>query len=138
MILFGIIGYASFAEFIGNFLDTYLTFVERIANWFLQLFNSAASIHEHRVYIDGEVAYLHEYIGYKKWALALLILCWITPTLIRKKLFFTVMILLVNFTGSVMDVGFTSHFISVAPDVYSAELMGRSPHFLLILSLLTA
>ncbi len=137
-ILFGIIGYSTFRILLTNFLEAYLLLIERIANRLLQLFGSTVNILDHQVYFKGETIFLHEWIANKKWVLALLILFWLTPALINRKLIFSALLLLVNFFGSIMDVMLTSHLASVAPDEWSAGLVGYTPHFLLILGLLTA
>ena len=136
-ILFGLIGYSSLIAFAWNLLDAYLTLVEHIADWLLQITGSEMSIVDHKVFIDGEVVYQHEKIFYKKWALALLILFWITPTFIRRKLSFSGLALLSIFIGSVMGIWLSSLLLYVASDGYSAGLMGWTPHLLLILSLMT-
>ncbi|HEC44120.1 MAG TPA: hypothetical protein ENI20_14955 [Bacteroides sp.] len=138
LISFGIIGYPTFRILLTDFLEAYLLLIERIANRLLHLFGSTVNIMDHQVWFNGEIIFLHERITNKKWLLALLILFWFTPASIRRKLLFSGLLLLANFTGSVIDVMFTSHIAVVAPDEYSAALVGNTPHLLMILGLLTA
>jgi len=137
LIILGFIAYSPLRNLINGFLENYLSFIERIANWFLQVAGSKVSILDHHVLFRGEVIYQYEWIAKKKWVVALLILFWITPTYLRRKLIFSGLLLLVNFTGSVLDVSLTSHLVSFAPDEWSARLVGYFPHLLLLLTLMT-
>ena len=137
IVLFGFVGYSSIVMFVNDFLDKYLSLVERIADWLLKLVGSEVIIRDHNVFIGGEVVHEFQWIAYKKWLLGLFILFWITRTSITRKLIFTAFLLIANFSGSVIDVWFTSYLLDYAPDEYSATLMGYNPHLLLLLTIIT-
>jgi len=123
--------------FVRNFIDSYLTLLEQIADKLLDLTGSEASIQEHQVLVGGEfVALLDDGYLLKKWTLVLFVLCWITPTKVIDKLTFTGITLLGNFAGSLVNIGLTAHLLSLVPLPHSIPYIGRTPYVLLMLSLL--
>ncbi|MFC2081362.1 archaeosortase/exosortase family protein [Bacteroidota bacterium] len=136
IILSVFIGYSTLINFALNQIDAYLTIIERIADRILHLAGSEVSIKDHQVYSETEFdATINSQYLLKKWTLFLFILFWLTPTVTIRKIKFTGLLLLGSFIGSIMNIGFSSHLMSLTPDVNSAYHMGRTPHALLMLSL---
>ncbi len=139
MVLIGLYRYSLIDAFIWNLIDTYLSFLERIADRLLHLIGSDASIQEHQVYVGIEsTATINSGYLLKKWTLFLLIVCWITPTKIIHKFVFTGLIMMSNFIGSLSHTGLSAHLTSFS--LYSDEttLMGRTPYaFLMLLLFIT-
>jgi exosortase/archaeosortase family protein len=117
-------------------IDAYLSLLENIADRILHVIRSTASIRDHQVLIGKDLIALLDG-GYllKKWSLFLFLVCWITPTRMRDKLLFSGILLLANFTGSLVNIGLTAHLLSLNPDPSSIPFIGRTPYVLLMITL---
>jgi exosortase/archaeosortase family protein len=136
VILIGFYRYSSINVFFWNLIDTYLSFIERIADRFLYLIGSDARIREHQVYIETRsTATIDSGFLLKKWTLLLLIICWITPAKVIHKLVFTGLIILSNFIGSLSHIFLSAHLLSFDIETDSMKLLGRTPYELLMLFL---
>lgn len=122
---------------IGNFLDSYLNFIGRMANWILQTTNSKYSISGHDVFYGNGLATTldNNYLLLKR-TLVLMALCWITPTKVVFRLSFTGLILLCNMVGSVINLVVAVQFIEHFTDVDTIRYIGRLPFELMLLALL--
>lgn len=137
LIIVGIFGYSRIVIIINDFLEPYLALVERIANWIFRLLGSDVSIVDHKVIFQEEVIWQHGGINYKKWVLFLMIFFWITPTSIKWKALFSILVLASNFIGSITDVVLTSLLATITPDGHDVSYIGHAPHLLFMLTLLT-
>ncbi len=135
--IMAITGFSGLADLYWRGLDRYLLFVERITGGLLKLAGTELSIRDHQVFLDGAVIYTITTILKKKWVVFLFLLFWVTPAPVRRKLAYTGLLILTNFIGSIIDISLVSCILTVSEDEFSAELMGWTPHLLLLLTLLT-
>lgn len=129
--------YSPFRALISQFQGVYLTVVGQIANSFFYLTGTDIEIQNHQVLFSGQVLHEFAWIAYKKWTVGLLLLFWITPASVFRKILFSAGVLLVNFIGSVSDIIITSYILSLGADEYNASLIGYTLHLLLLLTLMT-
>ncbi len=137
MVLIGFYKVPMLNTFVHNLIGSYLTFLEQIADRILRAIGSEAGIREHQVLVRGEfMAWLDDGYLLKKWTLVLLVLFWVTPTKVLDKLAFTGILVLANFTGSLVNIALTAHLLSLIPEPTSIPFIGRTPYMVLMLSLL--
>lgn len=137
VVLIGLYRFFLKDAYVWNFIDTYLSSLERIADRLLHSIGSNVSIKNHQVHVGDQIVGTID-SGYllKKWTLFLLIVCWITPTKLIHKLVFTGFIMLSNFIGSLSHISLSAHLLSFDIDSYTTILLGRTPYALLMLFLL--
>ena len=134
LLLIGLLWFPQLKNFAWNLVDSYLTVLEEIADRFLQSIGSGVSIREHNVYVGSEIAAVID-DGYllKKWTLLLLVVFWITPTMLRPKLAYTGLVLLVNPFGSLINISLTAYLLSFISYDEAASYIGRTPYVLIML-----
>ncbi len=131
-------GYIPFMTWVNHLQDTYLTMIGHIANSFFNRTGTGIEIQDHQVVYSGQVMHEFAWIAYKKWAVGLLFLFWITPAPVFRRILFSMGVLLANFLGSLLDVILTSYSLLLGSTEYNASLIGYTPHLLLLLTLMTA
>jgi exosortase/archaeosortase family protein len=130
-------GYESFKIRVTHLQDGYLTVIGDLANRYFNWRGTGIEILDHRVVYSGQVLHEFSWIAFKKWVIGLLLLFWITPARLSRKLIFSLGVLLVNFLGSFLDIICTSYSLVRGADEYDASLIGYTPHLLLLLVLMT-
>jgi len=124
-------------SFLGRVTDAYLLFQEGIANKVLQRAGSGVHVQNHLVMLDGA--------GYdtvrsgtlmRKWLLLLLLLAWLTPTSLKKKLLFSGLVIVLNFIMSPVTIALQAHINALGTDLYSSTRISRTAAHLMNMTLL--
>jgi exosortase/archaeosortase family protein len=117
--------------------ETYFMIAEGIANRYLQWTGSSVALVDHLVMLDG-TGYdtVRNGVLMRKWLFLLLIVTWVIPTGLRKKLLYTGLIILLNFILSPITIAIQAHLSAGGFDLYSNTRMSRTPANLMNMTLL--
>ena len=123
--------------FLGRVTDAYLLFQEGVANKYLHWTGSGVHVKDHLVMLDG--------MGYdkvrsgtlmRKWIALLLLITWLTPTGIKRKLVFSTIVIALNFILSPVTIAIQAHINALGTDLYSSIRISRTPAILVNMTLL--
>ncbi len=119
--------------------DVYLLFQEGIANKYLQWVGSGVFVQDHLVMLEG-AGYDKVTSGalMRKWITLLLLITWLTPASLKKKLFFSGIIIMLNFIMSPVTIALQAHFSAHGTDLYSNTRISRTAAHLMNMTLLFA
>ena len=117
---------------VGRMTDAYLLFLEGIANKYLHWTGSGVHVQNHQVMLDGT--------GYdgvrsgtlmRKWIAGLLLIAWLTPARLKRKLLFSGLIIVLNFIMSPVTIALQAHLSVLGTDLYSQIRISRTVAHLL-------
>lgn len=122
---------------LGRVTNAYLLFQEGIANKYLLWAGSGVQVQDHLIYSDG-AAYDMVRSGtlMRKWIALLLVLAWLTPTNVYKKLLFSGFIILLNVVMTPVTISIQASLSAGGMDLYSNTRISRTAAHLMNLSLL--
>jgi exosortase/archaeosortase family protein len=124
-------------SFLGRVTDATLLFQEGIANKYLHRAGSGVHVQNHLVMLDG--------VGYdtvrsgtlmRKWLALLLLITWLTPANLKKKLLFSGLIIVLNVMMSPATIAIKAHLSAMGTDLYSHVRISRTAAHLMNMTLL--
>jgi exosortase/archaeosortase family protein len=124
-------------NFLGKVTDAYLLIQEGLANKYLHWAGLGVHVHDHLVMLDGT--------GYdtvrsgtlmRKWQVLLLLITWLTPASLKKKLLFSGFILLLNFIMSPVTIALQAYLSTQGTDLFSSTRISRTAAHLMNMTLL--
>ena len=122
---------------VGRATDAWLLFQEGLANRLLHWTGSEVQVMHHRVMLDGQgYETVRSGVLMRKWILLLLLITWISPDSLRKKLYFSGLVLGLNFVVSPVTIALQAHFSAQGEDLYSHTRISRTAAHLMNMTLL--
>ncbi len=122
---------------LGRVTNEYLLIQEGIANKYLQWAGSGVHVQNHLVMLDG-AGYDTVRTGtlMRKWIVLLLLITWLSPASLKKKLLFSGIIIVLNFMMSPVTIALQAHLSSRGTDLYSNIRISRTAAHLMNMTLL--
>jgi exosortase/archaeosortase family protein len=122
---------------LGRVTDAYLLFQEGIANKYLHWTGSGVDVENHLIMLDGTGYYeIRSGTLMRKWISGLLLITWFTPTSLKKKLFFSGLIIVLNFIMSPVTIALQAHLSALGTGLYSQTRISRTAAHLMNMTVL--
>ncbi len=111
---------------ITHLISLYQALAESVSNLFLRWLASPYRIADHYSMEDGvSVIFIESGLLLKKWFVFLLVLIWITPVSVAKRILLTLILLGLNFVFATVDIALFAYMSD--PDLTSSMKMSRTP-----------
>jgi exosortase/archaeosortase family protein len=122
---------------IGRLTNAYLLIQERIANQYLQWVGTGVQVQNHLVMLEGKsFDAVRTGTLMRKWIALLLLVIWISPDSLKKKLLFSGIILVLNFMMSPVTIALQAYLNAQGTDMYSHTRISRTLAHLMNMTLL--
>ena len=123
-------------RFLFSWINHYLLLIEKLSNFLLKLTGSDITIHNNMIVIYDEQLYgIDRGILIIKWAFLLLLIIWLTPTSIRRKILISGVVIITNVLFGIIDILIMAHFIVSGNDQESSQKIARTFGILIMISL---
>jgi exosortase/archaeosortase family protein len=117
--------------------DAWLLFQEGMANRLLHWAGSGVQVMHHRVTLDGAgYETVRSGVLMRKWILLLLLITWISPASLWRKLYFSGLVVGLNFVFSPVTIALQAYLSAQGEDLYSHTRISRTAAHLMNITLL--